>query len=100
KDGKHYLEMITEKGRKKALTLTYDDSTFYCRPKYFGTYSIKRDITPPTILSSGFSTGTTATTKTTFQWKVLDNETGISDYDLFINGEWQLLEYDYKSGFV
>lgn len=100
KDGKHYLEMITEKGRKKALTLTFDDSTFYCRPKYFGTYSIKRDITPPTILSSGFTTGTTVTSKTTFQWKISDTETGISDYDLFINGEWQLLEYDYKSGFI
>lgn len=100
KDGKHYLEMITEKGRKKKLSLTFDDSTFYCRPKYFGTYSIKRDITSPTIVSSGFSTATTVTTKTTFQWKISDTQIGISDYDLFIDGEWQLLEYDYKSGFV
>ena len=100
KDGKHYLEMISEKGKKKALTLTYDDSTFYCRPKYFGTYTIKRDVTPPTILSTGFSTATTVTTKTTFQWKISDSEIGLADYDLFIDGEWQLLEYDYKTGLV
>lgn len=100
KDGKHYLEMISEKGKKKALTLTFDDSTFYCRPKYFGTYTIKRDATPPTILSSGFTTATTVTTKTTFQWKISDSEIGLADYDLFIDGEWQLLDYDYKTGLV
>lgn len=100
KDGKHYLEMITEKGRKKALTLTYDDSTFYCRPKYFGTYSIKRDITPPTVNSINFTTSTTVTTRTTFQWRISDSQIGIDDYDLYINDEWQLLEYDYKTGLV
>jgi len=100
KDGKHYLEMITEKGRKKALILTYDDSTFYCRPKHFGTYTIKRDVTPPTIVSSGFTTATTVTTKTIFQWKIADSQIGIADYDLFIDNEWKLLEYEYKNGLV
>lgn len=100
KDGKHYLEMITEKGRKKALTLTFDDSTFFCRPKFFGSYSIKRDVTPPTIVSSGFTTSTTVTTKTVFQWKIADSQIGIADYDLFIDNEWVLLEYDYKTGLI
>lgn len=100
KDGKHYLEMITEKGRKKALTLTYDDSTFYCRPKYFGSYSIKRDITPPTVSSINFTTSTAYTTRTSLQWRISDSQIGIDDYDLFIDGEWVLVEYDYKSGLV
>ena len=100
KDGKHYLEMITEKGRKKALTLTYDDSTFYCRPKYFGSYSIKRDITPPTVSSINFTTSTAYTTRTSLQWRISDSQIGINDYDLFIDGEWVLVEYDYKSGLV
>ena len=100
KDGKHYLEMITEKGRKKALTLTYDDSTFYCRPKYFGSYSLKRDITPPTVSSVNFTTSTTVTTRTSLQWRISDTQIGIDDYDLFIDNEWVLVEYDYKSGLV
>jgi len=100
KDGKHYLEMLTEKGRKKELILTYDDSTFYCRPKYFGSYSIKRDVTPPTISSINFTTSTTVTSRTIFQWKISDSQIGIGDYDLYIDNQWVLVEYDYKSGLV
>lgn len=100
KDGKHYLEMITEKGRKKTISLTYDDSTFYCRPKYFGTYTIKRDVTSPTIAPINFTTSSTYTTRSTLQWRISDSEIGIGDYDLFVDGEWTLVEYDYKSGLV
>jgi hypothetical protein len=100
KDGKHYLEMITEKGRRKELTLTYDDSTFYCRPKYFGSHSVKRDITPPTVTSINFTTSTTVITRTSLQWRISDTQIGIDDYDLFIDNEWVLVEYDYKSSLV
>ena len=95
-----YAFDIAEEGRKKALTLTYDDSTFYCRPKYFGSYSIKRDITPPTVSSINFTTSTAYTTRTSLQWRISDSQIGINDYDLFIDGEWVLVEYDYKSGLV
>ena len=100
KDGKHYLEMITEKGRRKSLTLSYDDSTFYCRPKHFGSYSIKRDVTPPTVRSVNFTTKSTYTTRTKLQWRISDTQIGIDDYDLYIDDEWVHLEYDYKTKLV
>ncbi len=100
KDGKHYLEMITAKGKKRALDLTYDDSTFYCTSKYFGSYSVKRDETGPSVVPYGFSSSTTVTSASTLKWKISDSQIGIADYDLFIDGEWKLLDYDYKSGLI
>ena len=38
--------------------------------------------------------------KKVMQWKISDVGTGIEDYDLFIEGEWKLLEYEYKNGLV
>ncbi len=100
KDGKHYLEMITAKGKKKELELTFDDSTFYCTSKFFGSYSIQRDETGPSVVPYGFSSSTTVTSASTLKWKISDSQIGITDYDLFIDGEWKLLDYDYKSGLI
>ena len=33
-------------------------------------------------------------------WKIADAHIGIADYDLFIDGKWYLLEYEYKGNYV
>ena len=94
KDGKHYIEMITEKERKKAISVTYEDNLITCEPKYFGTYKVKRDTTPPTI--KALNVGNSSTQKR-LSWEIYDEESGLKDYDLFIDGQWYLIEYDYKT---
>lgn len=98
-DGKHYIEIITANGKARALDVIYQDGWAIAESSYFGTYSLKRDETPPTVFPSGFST-TVSATATKLQWKISDNASGIADYDLFIDGKWMLIEYDYKSGLV
>jgi hypothetical protein len=99
-DGKHYIEMITEKGRRKTLLVNYDKKTILCESKYFGKYELKRDTIPPRAVPFNFSSSSKIMSKKVMQWKISDVGTGIEDYDLFIEGEWKLLEYEYKNGLV
>jgi hypothetical protein len=99
-DGKHYIEMITAKGRRKNLLVNYDKNTILCESKYFGKYTLKRDTIPPRAVPFNFSSSSKIMSKKVMQWKISDVGTGIEDYDLFIEGEWKLLEYEYKNGLV
>lgn len=98
-DGKHYLEMTTAKGKRRSLLIHYDDRSILCESKYFGTYKLKKDTIAPRVAPYNFSSSKIMTKKI-MQWKISDIGTGIDDYDLFIDGEWKLLEYEYKNGLV
>lgn len=100
KDGKHYLEIISEKGRRKTVNVSYQDSLIIVDSKYFGQYKMKRDTTSPVITPISLSKSTTTTSKMKLQWKISDTQSGINDYDLFIDDQWVLLEYDYKSDLI
>ncbi|MCR9172253.1 MAG: M23 family metallopeptidase [bacterium] len=99
KDGKHYLEMITAKGRTRAISVTYQDGWAVANCKYFGAYSLKRDETPPSAKMITYGNVIPASASK-INWAISDDVSGIEDYDLFIDGKWYLLEYDYKSGYV
>ncbi|OFZ09125.1 MAG: hypothetical protein A3D92_14145 [Bacteroidetes bacterium RIFCSPHIGHO2_02_FULL_44_7] len=100
RDGKHYLEMISAGGKTKALEVKYDGDYITCEARYFGRYSIKRDTIKPSITPLNFTAATKAYTRPLIQWKISDAGIGLADYDLFIDGEWQLLEYEYKNNTV
>ena len=95
-DGKHYIKMVTTKGRVRALSVEYQDNWAVATSKYFGSYSLERDETSPSVVPSGFSNGSSISKS--MLWKISDSESGIDDYDLFIDGKWYLVEYEYKNG--
>lgn len=99
-DGKHYIEVITAKGSRKALMASYADGWFSADSKFFGAYSLKRDTLAPTIAPLSFNVTAIFTTSTKLTWKVADTHTTIKDYDLFIDGKWYLLEYETKGSFL
>ena len=94
KDGKYYIEIITSKGQKKNLNVTYEKDRIKCKSIFFGTYKLKRDTIPPYIRSNNIGN---KITQKHISWKIEDKESGIKDYDLFIDGDWCLLEYEYKN---
>jgi len=96
-DGKHYIRMVTAKGSVKALDVTYQDTWAVATCRYFGSYTLERDVTAPTVSSSGFANGSSVSGKV-LSWSISDAASGINDYDLFVDGKWYVLEYDYKSG--
>lgn len=96
-DGKHYIRMVTAKGRVRAIEVDYQDTWAVAACKYFGSYTLERDEKAPTVISSGFSNGS-STSGSSLSWSIKDDESGIEDYDLFVDGKWHLVEYEYKTG--
>ena len=99
-DGKQYIEMITEKGRRRTMMADYQDGWFFAESKYFGRYTLKRDTIPPTISTLNFKETITFTTASKLTWKIVDGQTDISDYDIFIDDKWYLIEYESKGSYV
>ena len=99
-DGKHYIEVITNKGRRRTMIAAHQDGWYHAHSKYFGQYSLKRDVTPPSISTLNFKSSTTSTSSKKMTWKIGDSQTGIDDYDLFIDGKWYMIEYESKGSYV
>lgn len=97
-DGKNYVEIITNKNKKKSLQVSFENGWFYCDSKYFGTYQLKRDTIAPVFSPVNFSYSKSIPHKKVMKWSLKDEQSGIADYDIFIDGKWHLLEYDYKGG--
>lgn len=98
--GKHYIEIIANKGRKKTLTGQFYKGHLNFTSKYLGSYKLKIDTIPPTISSQSFTSGAQLSRNKTIKWRIKDSQTGIQEYDIYINGVWALLRYDYKTGYV
>ena len=92
--------MITAKGRRKTFALHFDDGWYTAESKYFGSYQVKRDERAPLITPLSITGNATYTTRTILKWKIVERETSLADYDIFIDGKWYLLEYEYKGNYV
>lgn len=100
KDGKDYLEMVTAGSSVEALAVKYDGDYVLCEARYFGKYKLKRDTIIPVATPLNFTAATKTYSRPLLQWKISDSQSGIADYDLFINGQWVLLEYEYKDATI
>lgn len=65
--------------------------------KDFGFFSISTDIVAPVIHRKNFNNQSNVKGKKLI-WYASDNLSGIVDYDVYINGEWTLLNYEPKQG--
>ncbi|MFC0520365.1 M23 family metallopeptidase [Mesonia maritima] len=70
---------------------------FTTRTRTFGTYKLMSDSTPPRITPVNFREGKWMSNYRYLKFKIADDKTGISSYRATINGEFILMEYDYKT---
>jgi len=66
-----------------------DSSGLYFKTKGPGTYTLARDITPPTLK-------VTTKTRKDIVFKASDGGCGISKYECYVDSNWVLMNYDYK----
>lgn len=97
-DGKNYLEITIGNNQKKAILFTQEDDWLVADVKFFGSHQVKRDTIGPELRPANFTTS--VGTRNQLTWKVTDSQSGLVDYDLFINGEWNLIEYEYKTNLL
>ncbi|MGR3809468.1 M23 family metallopeptidase [Jiulongibacter sp. NS-SX5] len=71
----------------------WEGQTIKFKPKEFGTYEVLRDKEPPSIRTVSLSSS-----KLVF--KISDSLSGISSFECRVNGEWLMMEYEYKNGLI
>ena len=91
---KYYLTV-----NDRYLETMISDSTLSVKSKYLGDFRLKTDTIPPKIRQKNF-TNDNVSTYNKIRWEIVDTNSGILNYDIYIDDKWQILEYEYKNNTV
>jgi len=92
---KQYIQRISRRGEESAKGVTVKDGWITVRIKSFGIFSVEIDTVAPYIKESNFINNTTVGNKK-LSWRITEKESGLIDYDIYIDKEWYLLQYEPK----
>lgn len=85
-------KVYLEGGRKpKFIGGTWENNTINFRTREFGTYVTLYDFDPPKITPL-------VVNKNNLKFKISDNLSGIKKIECYVNNEWVLMDYEYKTG--
>jgi hypothetical protein len=73
------------------------ENTFTSYTKNWGKFVLVKDTTAPTVKIYKSIEGKWISDKNTLEFTINDELSGIKSYDGFLNGNWILFEYDYKT---
>jgi len=73
------------------------DNTFSTYTKNWGKFSLIKDTVPPIIKIAKSIEGKWISDKKAIELTITDSLSGIKTYDGYLNGNWILFEYDYKT---
>ena len=91
---KYYLTV-----NDRYLETMISDSILSVKSKYLGDFRLKTDTIPPKIRQKNF-TNDNVSTYNKIRWEIVDTNSGILNYDIYIDDKWQILEYEYKNNTV
>lgn len=94
---KYFISVSTKAGGRKPLPTIYKDGWLEAKSNNAGTFTIQSDEIPPVIKPI---TASTIIKTNVVKFSVKDALSGLADCDLYINGAWHLLEYEYKGNYV
>ncbi|WP_194850744.1 M23 family metallopeptidase [Nonlabens antarcticus] len=97
---KYYLARITSWGAAYHTPSRLSGNTLTAFTKTLGTYAIRKDTKPPSIVPVNFKDGQWISKNRNLKLKISDRETGIKAYRATINGKFILMEYDYKTNLI
>lgn len=83
-------------GRATSLGGELKEGWLSCYPKEFGVFSVQLDTVSPQVKSVNFIANGNVKGKGRLKWTVSDDLSGVSHYAVYINGEYQVLEYEPK----
>lgn len=83
---------------KPSHSTTYKrENTFTTRTKNLGTYTLAKDTIAPVITPKNFKQKQWLTNYQYLSLKIIDDLSGINTYNAYLNGEWILMSYEYKT---
>ena len=75
-------------------------NTFTTRTKNLGTYTLAKDTVAPVITPKNFKAKQWLNNYKYLSLKIVDDLSGIDTYNAYINGEWILMSYEYKTNTI
>src|SRR5690554_75638 len=92
---KYYIQRISRYGTKYSEKGSVKDGWITSRIKSFGEFSVETDTIAPLIRNRNFINNGTVNGKQ-LSWNITEKESGLIDYDIFIDGKWYLLQHEPK----
>ena len=78
---------------------SYKEGWLTFKTRSLGPYTVLVDTTPPVIKPINFNSSTkNISNLSQLKLKITDNLSGIKSFDAYIDGKWQLMEFDPKTG--
>jgi hypothetical protein len=84
----------------KALPTIYFNGWLEGTSKFFGEITVQVDTKSPTISGRKIPSLIDRSRTSTLYWSMGDHETGLKDYGIYIDGVWEVLEYESKGGYA
>lgn len=95
--GKNGVKAVVTGTINGAVESEFSDGYVKGKVKGFGDYEIRIDTVPPVITPLNIHNGSNLAAARTISFRVSDSLSGVSGYMGKIDGEWVLVEHDYKS---
>ena len=95
-----YVAAIDNNGKLSYLGNKYNDDFIEAQTNVLGTYLIAKDDIKPTVKPLNFKSGGLITDNWSLRLEIEDKESGIGKYEMLVNDEWVLAEYDAKNNLL
>jgi hypothetical protein len=76
----------------------FKDGYVIAKPKIFGNFYLRIDSIAPTIVPVNVKEAANLSTQKSIQFRISDNLAGIESFNLYIDNEWALAEFDLRNG--
>lgn len=95
-----FIARLNSKLEPSHATTYKRGTTFTTRTKNLGTYTLVRDSVAPTIRPKNFKEKQWLNNYRYLSLEVMDDLSGINTINAYLNGEWILMEYEYKTNTI
>lgn len=94
-----YISRTKSNGRASSIDSRINGGWIYGETKAVGNFQLKQDVTPPSISPRGFDQQQRIT-QNQLRWSVSELTTELRDYDLFLDNQWYLVEFERKGNYL
>ena len=99
-DSRLYIANIDKDGKVSSLGGKMKNGCMEVNTYTMGEYVIKVDSVAPTVKASNFKDGQSVSALKSLRFKISDDMTGIETYDIYLDDEWVLGQYDAKNALL
>ncbi len=99
-DKRLFIASIDNNGKVSSLGGSMNNGCMEVKTYNMGEFTIKVDSVAPTVRASNFKDGQAVKELKSLRFKISDDMTGIETYDIYLDDEWVLGQYDAKNALL